>query len=58
MDDQVFQNKVVLENLTRVYTKLFLNAVVKIKSLIYDPIAQDTAKFVIAKFFLTYCLKK
>ena len=58
MSDEVFQNKVVLENLTRLYTKLFLNAAIKIKSVIYDPIAQDTAKFVIAKFFLTYCLRK
>jgi hypothetical protein len=58
MDDQVFTNKVVLENLTRLYVRLFMNAVTKVKSLVYDNIMQDTAKFIIAKFFLTYCLSK
>jgi hypothetical protein len=58
MDDQVFTNKVVLENLTRIYVYLFMKAATDVKSVIYDSIMQDTAKFVIAKFFLTYCLGK
>lgn len=58
MSDEVFTNKTVLENLTRIYTDMFMKAVSRAKTNIYEDVAQDTARFIIAKFFLTYVLKK
>ncbi len=56
---EVFSDKNVLENLTRIYTYLFNKAVIKTKlSFGGDDFKQDAANFLIAKFFLTYVLKK
>ena len=58
MADEVFTNKTILDNLTRIYVDLFLNSVTRAKTNIYEDVAQDTAKFIIGKFFLLYVLKK
>lgn len=55
----VFSEKNVLENLTRIYTYLFNKCVIKSKlSFGSDEFKQDAAIFMIAKFFLLYVLKK
>ena len=57
--DQVLSNGIVLENLTRLYTKLFYDALIKVRgNLPLLDFQQEAAKFIIAKFFLTYIIQK
>jgi hypothetical protein len=57
-DEKVFSNPVVLNNLTNIYTSLFANAVVKTVVTFGSEFNTDAARFLIAKFFLIYVLKK
>lgn len=58
--DKVFSNRKVLEYLTKIYTSLFANAVIKTPGAFpfADEFNNDAARFLIAKFFLRYVLKK
>ena len=56
-EDVIFRNKNVLENLTRIYTSLFLGAIIKTRSNIDGDVLKDAVRFIIAKFFLKYVLK-
>ncbi len=56
---EVFSNKVVLENLTKIYTGLFANIIIRTQTTfgVLD-FNTDAARYLIAKFFLRYCLNK
>jgi len=56
--DKLFANSVILENLTRIYTSLFSNTVIRTETIYGDEFNTDAARFFIAKFFLRYVLKK
>jgi hypothetical protein len=56
--EKVFSNSVVLENLTRIYTSLFSSAVIRTMVNYGNDFNTDAARFLIAKFFLLYVLKK
>ena len=53
----VMDNKVVLENLTQIYTTLFTNAVRKTMNPYKNDFENDAANFIIARFFLKYCVQ-
>lgn len=57
-EQDIFSDTVVLENLTRIYTSLFSNAVVKTMITYGSDFQTDAARFLIAKFFLQYVLNK
>lgn len=54
--DEVLNDSNVLEYLTRIYTTLFLQTIINVRSSISDSQA-DAARFIIAKFFLKYCVQ-
>ena len=54
--DEVLNDSSVLEYLTRIYTTLFLQTIINVRSSISDSQA-DAARFIIAKFFLKYCVQ-
>jgi hypothetical protein len=58
--EQLLDNSVVLENLTRIYTSLFAGAVSRASKVgVYgSEFNTDAARYIIAKFFLLYVLKK
>jgi len=56
--DKLFSNSVILENLTRIYTSMFSNTVIRTETIYGDDFNTDAARFFIAKFFLRYVLKK
>jgi hypothetical protein len=57
--DQILGNATVLEYLTRIYAKMFYDALIRVPGNIpLVDFEQDTCRFVIAKFFLTYILQK
>jgi len=56
--EKVFSDAVMLENLTRIYTSLFSGAVIRTKTIYGSDFNTDAARFIIAKFFLRYVLKK
>ncbi len=56
--EKLFSNTTVLVNLTNIYTTLFSNAVVKTVVNYGTDFNTDAARFLIAKFFLRYVLKK
>jgi hypothetical protein len=56
--EKVFSNAVVLNNITNIYTSLFTNAVIKTVVTFGSEFNTDAARYLIAKFFLTYVLKK
>lgn len=57
----VFNNKVVVENLARIYTNMFAQTIVKCKVPFgnsgTDDFSTDSAYYIIAKFFLKYILE-
>jgi len=59
--DKLFDNHIILENLTRIYTYMFVTT---IKSATQQPLGggkeleEDEANFHVAKFFIKYCLGK
>jgi hypothetical protein len=55
---KVFSNDTIVANLTNIYTSLFSNAVVKTANMYGDDFNTDAARYLIAKFFLRYVLKK
>lgn len=59
MADKVFSDKIVLEYLTKIYTSLFAQALIKTKTTFGGQDFQnDAAYFIIAKFFLSYVMEK
>lgn len=58
---KVFNNKVVVENLARIYTNMFAQTIVRCKVPFgnggTDDFSTDSAYFIIAKFFLKYVLE-
>lgn len=56
--EKVFANKDVLEYLTKIYTRLFSNIIVKSAFPYGDDFNEDAALFLISQFFLRYVLKK
>lgn len=57
--DDILSNALVMEYLTRIYTKLFYDALIKVPgNLPLLEFQQEAAKFIIAKFFLIYILEK
>lgn len=57
--NDILSSGAVIENLTRIYTKLFYDALIKVPGNIpLQDFQQDAAKFIIAKFFLVYVLQK
>lgn len=57
--DNILSNSNVLENLTRIYTKLFYDALIKVPgNLPLEDFQKEAAKFIIAKFFLIYVVQK
>lgn len=56
--EKAFANKVVLENLTNIYTTLFSNAMIKTAQTYGDEFNIDAARFIIAKFFLRYIMTR
>lgn len=57
--DDILSNPIIIEYLTRIYTKLFYDAIIKVPGNIpLLDFQQDAAKFIIAKFFLSYILEK
>lgn len=58
MADKVFENKQVLEYLTKIYTNLFAQTMVKTKTKFGSEFQTDAAYFMIARFFLLYVLGK
>jgi len=56
--EKVFDNKVVLESLTNIYTSLFSNAMIKSEQTYGTDFNTDAARFIIAKFFQLYVLIK
>jgi hypothetical protein len=56
--EKVFSNKVVLQYLTNIYTSLFSAAVIRTAVTFGSEFNTDAARFIIAKFFLQYVLKK
>lgn len=57
--DKVFSDKSVIEYLTKIYTNLFSQTVIKTKVTFGgQPFQNDAAYFIIAKFFLLYVLEK
>lgn len=58
MSGKVFSSKPVVENLTKVYTNMFAQAMVRAKVPFGDDFNTDAANFLIAKFFLKYVLQK
>jgi len=57
--DDILSNLSVQENLTRIYTKLFYDALIKVPgNLPLLDFQQEAGKFIIAKFFLCYILGK
>jgi len=56
--ESVFSNTTVLETITNIYTSLFSNAVIKTVVTFGSDFNNDAARFLIAKFFLKYVLKK
>lgn len=54
---EVMENKVVLDSLTKVYTSLFTNAIRKTMNPYKNDFETDAASFIIAKFFLKYCVE-
>ena len=57
--DDILSNPLIMEYLTRIYTKLFYDALIKVPgNLPLLEFQQDAAKFIIAKFFLIYILEK
>lgn len=55
---KVFDNKVVLETLSNIYTSLFSNAMIRTMVTYGSDFNSDAARYVIAKFFQLYVLKK
>ena len=58
MADKVFESKQVLEYLTKIYTSLFAQTMVKTKTKFGSEFQTDAAYFMIARFFLLYVLGK
>lgn len=57
--DDILSNGIVQENLTRIYTKMFYDALIKVPgNLPLMDFQQEAGKFIIAKFFLVYVLGK
>lgn len=57
--DDILSSPIILEYLTRIYTKLFYDAIIKVPgNLPLLEFQQEAAKFIIAKFFLIYILEK
>lgn len=57
--EDILSNAVVMENITKLYAKLFFDAICKIPgNMIVGDFEKQAAKFVIAKFFLVYILQK
>jgi len=56
--ESVFSDSTVLEALTNIYTSLFSNSVIKTVVTFGSDFNNDAARFLIAKFFLIYVLKK
>ena len=57
--DVLFNNKSVLEYLTKIYVRLFSAAVIRAKTTFgSDEFQKDAANFLIARFFLLYVLEK
>ena len=58
--EKVFNNHTVLETLTRIYTHLFSSIIIKVTGTPYgnDSFKTDLANWIIAKFFLGYCVQK
>jgi len=58
--EKVFSDPKILESLTKIYTNLFSNAVLGASGNNYggEDFKTDAARFIIAKFFLLYVLKK
>lgn len=57
--NDVFNNALVMQFLTKIYTKLFYDAIVKVPGNIpLLDFQQESAKYIIAKFFLIYILGK
>lgn len=57
--DDILSNLAIQENLTRIYTKLFYDALIKVPgNLPLLDFQQEAGKFIIAKFFLCYVLGK
>lgn len=54
--DEVLGDTNVLEYLTKIYSTLFLQTIINVRSSISDSQA-DAARFIIAKFFLKYCVQ-
>lgn len=59
MSDKVFSDKTVIEYLTKIYTNMFAQTLIKTKLTFgAQDFQNDAANFIIAKFFLLYVLKK
>jgi hypothetical protein len=57
--DQILGNPTVMEYLTRIYTKMFYDALIRVPGNIpLVDFEQDACRFVIAKFFLSYVLQQ
>ena len=57
--DEIFANGTIVDLLTRIYTKLFYGALIKVPgNLPLVDFQQEAAKFIISKFFLVYILQK
>jgi hypothetical protein len=56
--EKLFSNSVVLNRLTNIYTTLFSGAVIKTVVTFGSEFNTDAARYLIAKFFLIYVLKK
>jgi len=56
--EKLFDNSIVLETLTRIYSHLFAEAVIRTRTTFGNDFNTDAAYYMIAKFFLTYVLKK
>jgi hypothetical protein len=57
--DKVFSNTKILESLSKIYTYMFTNAIIRAgKGGFGDYFNEDLGRFIISKFFLLYVLKK
>ena len=58
--DRLFNNHIILETLTKIYTNLFSKVILKLMQTGYgvDNFKEDLAKFNIANFFVKYCVQK
>jgi hypothetical protein len=56
---KVFENTKILESLSKIYTYMFTNAIIRAgKGVFGDYFNEDLGRFIISKFFLLYVLKK